>query len=78
MRYYLWDTDVAKLLGTYGAEDEALILVRTLVDRYGDAYAEELSLGVELDDGSTGEALGGASLLARSKAVLSGAAATRS
>ncbi len=57
MRYYLWDTDVAKLLGAYQTEDEALTLVRALLARYSHAYADDLALGVEFDDQSPGEAL---------------------
>lgn len=70
MRYYVWDTDVAKLLGAYATEAEALSLVRTLVAHYGDDYAEDLSVGVERDEGEAGEPLSGADLIARAEAVL--------
>jgi len=70
MRYYVWDTDVAKLLGAYATEAEALSLVRTLVAHYGDDYAEDLSVGVERDEGEAGEPLSGADLIARADAAL--------
>ena len=70
MRYYVWDTDVAKLLGAYPTETEALSLVRTLVAHYGDEYAEDLAVGVEQDDGVAGQPLRGADLIARVDAVL--------
>ncbi len=70
MRYYLWDTEVAKLLGAYRTEEEALALVRTLVGRYGDEYAKALALGVESDDGTPGASLSGADLLARGRSVV--------
>ena len=70
MRYYVWDTDVAKLLGAYPTEAEALSLVRTLVAHYGDEYAEDLSVGIERDDGVAGQPLSGADLIARVATVL--------
>ena len=76
MRFYLWDTDVAKLLGAYRTEDEALSQVHTLVARYGEAYAEDLALGVELDDGSAGSPVSGAELLLRAEVALSDRAAS--
>ena len=71
MRYHLCDTDVAKLLGAYRTEAEALSLVRTLVAHYGEEYVDDLALGVEMDDGSPGEAFSGAGLLARGDVVRS-------
>lgn len=65
MKYRLWDTDINRLFGTFDNEDEALILVTSLLDSYGDAYAEDLALGCERSDGSFTEPLKGAVLIAR-------------
>ncbi len=65
MRYRVWDTDINRLFGTYDTEDEALAFVGTLVARYGAAYAEDLAMGCERDDGSFTEPLSGTALLER-------------
>jgi hypothetical protein len=65
--YRLWDTDVNRLFGTFDDEAAALELVRTLLNRYGEAYAEDLALGGEQRDGSFGPPLTGAALVARTK-----------
>lgn len=67
MIYNLWDTDTNGYFGQYTDEGEALALVRTLVDRYGAEYAENLSLGRVNDDGSIAEPLEGAALVARAE-----------
>lgn len=69
MRYYLWDTDIAKLLGAFQTEEEALTLVRVLVARYGATYADEFALGIECGDRSPSTSLSGADLLSRAEAV---------
>lgn len=87
MKHRLWDTDINRLFGTFDTEDDALALVRTLVERYGDAYANDLALGCERLDGSFTAPLTGAALVERawhvaqehgpdSESVLSGAEAT--
>ena len=69
MPCYVWDTGVAKLLGAFPTEAEVMSLVRALVAHYGEAYAEDLAVSVERDDGVVGEPLSGADLLARTDVV---------
>lgn len=69
MTYKLWDTDIGRLFGAYDTEDEALALVRTLVATYGADYAGDLTLGHRRADGSIGEPLSGAALVARAEEV---------
>jgi hypothetical protein len=62
MRYDLWDTEVGKYLGRSTDEEDALATARTLVDHYGEDYAESLSICRVADDGTildplTGDAL---------------------
>ena len=70
LTYNLWDTEVGRYLGEFSDEKEALHLVRMLVGHHGKAYAEDLSLGCVAEDGTYGEPLSGAELLARTEAVL--------
>lgn len=69
MTYNLWDAEVGKYLGRYTSEDEALGVVRSLVDHYGDHYAESLSLGRVADDGTILEPITGPDLAARARTV---------
>lgn len=68
MIHELWDVAAGRGLGRYRDEDEALALVRTLLDRYGAAYADDLELGIEDDDGTAVEMVTGSALAARSGA----------
>jgi hypothetical protein len=70
MKYRLWDTDINRLFGTFESEGEALALVRTLVGRYGDAYADDLAMGCERSDGSFIPPLTGAALIARAGQIV--------
>jgi hypothetical protein len=70
LKYNLWDTEVGRYLGEFSDEKEALHLVRILVGHHGKEYAEDLSLGCVAEDGTYGEPLSGAELLARTEAVL--------
>jgi hypothetical protein len=70
LKYNLWDTEVGRYLGQFSDEKEALHLVWILVSHHGKAYVEDLSLGCVADDGTYGEPLSGADLLARTEAVL--------
>jgi hypothetical protein len=74
MRYYLWDTDVSKLLGSYQREEDALEMVRTLTEHYGDDYAECLALGREELDGTALEPIAGDELLKRAESQTTSAA----
>lgn len=69
MKYRLWDIDINRLFGTFDNEAEALGLVRTLVKSYGAAYADDLALGCEREDGTFAEPLTGAALVARAERV---------
>jgi hypothetical protein len=75
MRCYLWDTDVSKLLGSYHREEDALEMVRTLTEHYGDDYAECLALGREELDGTALEPISGDELLKRAKGQTTAVAA---
>lgn len=68
MRYDLWDLDTANLHGNFSTEEEALALVRTLVDAFGEEFAEDLQLGGCDDAGQPITPLRGAALLKRAKA----------
>jgi hypothetical protein len=70
LTYNLWDTEVTRNLGQFDDEREALHLVRILVRHHGVGYANDLSLGSVAEDGSFGEPLSGAALIARFEAVL--------
>lgn len=63
MKYRLWDTDINRLFGTFDTEDEALAFVRALLESYGNAYANDLALGCERQDGSFTPPLTGAALV---------------
>jgi len=65
MTHSVWDTDLGKLLGAFDTEEEALAVVRTLVETYGPGEADDLTVSSEYPDGSLGESLFGAALLAR-------------
>jgi hypothetical protein len=65
MKYRLWDTDINRLFGTFDTEDESLALVRALLESYGNAYANDLALGCEHQDGSFTAPLTGAALVER-------------
>jgi hypothetical protein len=65
MRYDLWDTGVGKYLGRYTDESEALATAKILIDHYGPAFADELSIGRVRDDGEILAPLSGRELVAR-------------
>lgn len=69
MKYRLWDTDINRLFGAFDNEAEALAMVRTLIESYGDAYADDLALGCERLDGSFTPPLIGTALIARTRRV---------
>lgn len=69
MIYELWDVVAGTGIARYRSEDEAWALVRTLLDHYGDAYAESLELGIEDDDGAVIEMLSGAVLVERARLI---------
>ena len=52
MKYHLWDTEAGSYIGQYTDEGAALATVKSLVDRYGESFADELSLGREREDGT--------------------------
>ena len=43
--YELWNVETGNIIGAFATEDEALTIVRQLVDSYGQSYALELTLG---------------------------------
>ena len=67
--YDLWDVDTGNNLGHFGSEEEALERVRALLDAYGDAYAEELHLGAQDQDGRPIPSLSGAALARAARAA---------
>ncbi len=69
MKYRVWDTDINRLFGTFETEAEAMTFVRTLVGRYGAAYADDLAVGGERADGTYTAPLTGSALLARAEEV---------
>ncbi len=64
MFYDLWDIETNNAVGRFDSEAEALDVVRTLLDAFGDAYADELQLGGEDGFGRSFLPLGGAALVA--------------
>ena len=69
MHLELWDIGAGRGIARYRSEDEALALVRALLKRYGAAYADDLDLGIEDDEGNTVESITGAALVARAEAA---------
>ncbi len=65
MKYRLWDVDINRLHGTFDNEADALAFVRTLIDAYGEGYADDLELGVDGDDDRDREPLSGRRLVVR-------------
>lgn len=70
MQYNLWDTETSNYFGQFEDEKQVLTLVQTLVDHYGDRYAEDLGLGRVTDEGEILAPLSGAALVARVNEVL--------
>ncbi len=64
MYYDLWDIETNNAVGRFGSETEALDVVRTLLEAFGDAYADELQLGGEDGFGRSLVPVGGAALVA--------------
>ncbi len=67
--YDLWDVELGKYLGRFEHEAEALAYVRSLLDRYGDAYAADLELGATDDEDGRGN-LTGAALVERARGLV--------
>lgn len=63
--FNLWDTEAGSFIGKYPDERSALETVRKLVDHFGLAYADDLSLGRIADDGRALAPLTGRVLVAR-------------
>lgn len=51
MQYELFDTSSGNILGAYPTEREALDILRTAIEEYGESYAADLALGVRDDRG---------------------------
>jgi hypothetical protein len=69
MPYELWDVEAGRGIASYRSVDEALALVRTLLDRVGVASADDLDLAVEDDGGTVVELVTGSPLAARAEAA---------
>jgi hypothetical protein len=67
-QFDLWDVELGKYLGRFERESDAIEFVRALLDRYGDAYADDLALGAT-DDEDGSENLTGAALAERARAL---------
>ena len=65
MKYHLWDVEVGSFIGQYTDESEALATAKVLIDHYGPAIADELSIGRVRDDGEILPPLSGRELVAR-------------
>jgi len=59
----LWETESANIIGTFGAEADALALVRDLADSVGPACIESFSLTSTADDGTVEGIAAGAELM---------------
>jgi hypothetical protein len=70
--YDLWDVDTGNNLGHFASEADALERVRILLDTYGDAYADDLQLGGQAEEGHLIPPLAGAKLAQRAREALSG------
>jgi len=46
MKYDLWDTSARFFFDRFSSEEEALAVVRSLIDQYGEQYADELELAI--------------------------------
>ena len=59
MKYDLWDVEARFFFDRFGSEEEALAVVRELLEENGEAYADDLELiiGEGGDQNLTGEAL---------------------
>ncbi len=68
-RYEVMDLPSASLLGCYESEEEALAVVRSLLEVNDPSWVDDLAIGHERADGSAGEPLYGAALLARLEAL---------
>lgn len=59
----------ATILGRYETEEEALAVVRGMIEANDSSLADDLAIGWERTDGSFGEPLYGVALLARLEAT---------
>lgn len=71
MHYELWDVSAGRGIARFRHEHEALALIRTLLDRYGDPYADDLELGIEKDEGALVERVTGRTLAVRARQPVS-------
>ncbi len=53
MVYVMWDVETGNVVGDFATEDEALAVVRELLDDNAPDYVDALSLGRTDDDGGT-------------------------
>ena len=53
MSYVLWDVETGNVVGDFATEDEALAVVRELLDDNAPDYVDALSLGRTDDDRGT-------------------------
>ena len=53
MFYVLWDVETGNIVGDFATEDEALSVVRELLEDNAPDYVDALSLGRTDDDGET-------------------------
>jgi hypothetical protein len=64
MRYDLWEVESGNCLGRHPTDEEALAVVRALVEHYEPDSADDLNLGGEDEAGRFAEPFSGAALLA--------------
>jgi hypothetical protein len=53
MAYEVWEMQTGNLVASFSHEAEALALVRDAVEAHGEAYAQNLALVREEEDGQT-------------------------
>jgi hypothetical protein len=69
MFYELWDVQSGNIINTYETEEQALVVVRGLLDLNGTDYARALSLSFEDDNEDTTVIAEGMALAARAGAA---------
>ncbi len=62
--YELWDVDASNIIGTFSTDEEAIGVVKALLDAYGPDYANELSLFARIGTKQARIVASGAELIA--------------
>ena len=62
--FSLWDLDTGTSLGAYDTREEVLGIARALIEANGEAYADDLTIALESDQGHIENVATGEELLA--------------